>query len=280
LQSGDIAVRAEAAGVLGRIGDARAVEPLIAVLKQDNRTVRYCACQALGKLGDARAVEPLIAALKDDDLWMRHVACEALGKLGDARAVEPLIAGLKHEDFEHCAWPFDALQKLSDSRAVEPLAAALEDPDWNVREDAAKALTELGVPNDAETRAWFAVSVRDWRAAVALGSDALEPLAAALKHPDGNVREGATWALGDIGDARAVKPLMAALENGGPGSLQIRSVVAALEKLYRSGTLAASDQQLILNQRDRMARRHYDFGTLGGCGSSPSHSDSEFGLEF
>ena len=51
----------------------------------------------LGEIGDARAVEPLIAELRDayeDSLGRLHGigAAEALGEIGDARAVEPLIA--------------------------------------------------------------------------------------------------------------------------------------------------------------------------------------------
>ena len=48
----------------------------------------------MGRLGDGRAVEPLIAALKDGDEGVRREAAEALGRLGDARAVEPLVAAL------------------------------------------------------------------------------------------------------------------------------------------------------------------------------------------
>lgn len=46
----------------------------------------------LGRFGDKRAVEPLIAALKDKDLETRWLAAEALGDLGDNRAIEPLLA--------------------------------------------------------------------------------------------------------------------------------------------------------------------------------------------
>jgi HEAT repeat protein len=42
------------------------VEPLIAALKDENSDVRQAAAKALGKIGDPRAVEPLIAALSDE----------------------------------------------------------------------------------------------------------------------------------------------------------------------------------------------------------------------
>ncbi len=39
------------------------------------------AAEALGKIGDARAVEPLIATLEDSDVAVRWTAAQALGKL-------------------------------------------------------------------------------------------------------------------------------------------------------------------------------------------------------
>jgi HEAT repeat protein len=52
--------------------------------------------EALGKLGDARAVEPLVWILGDiySGSKLKDMAAEALSKLGDA-AVEPLVKLLK-----------------------------------------------------------------------------------------------------------------------------------------------------------------------------------------
>lgn len=52
------------------------------------------AAEALGDLRDPKAVEPLIAALKDRDAEVREGAAEALGKIGDRRAVEALTEAL------------------------------------------------------------------------------------------------------------------------------------------------------------------------------------------
>ena len=57
--------------------------------------VRTCAVLALREIGDARAVEPLVATFKDGDQGMRTTVAEALGMIGDRRAVEPLIAALE-----------------------------------------------------------------------------------------------------------------------------------------------------------------------------------------
>jgi HEAT repeat protein len=64
---------------LGEIKDPRAVEPLIAALK--DKGVCAAAAYALGEIKDPRAVEPLIAALKDESFSVRRAAAEALVSL-------------------------------------------------------------------------------------------------------------------------------------------------------------------------------------------------------
>lgn len=104
-------VRWKAAFSLGNLGDARAVDPLIASLDfsrpyasgEDAFTLNMVAAWALGRLKDPRAVEPLIGALSstcDDFVW---IAAWALGEIGDTRAVAPLRAALQRGEFE-CVW--------------------------------------------------------------------------------------------------------------------------------------------------------------------------------
>ena len=101
-QNEDKDVRSSAAVALGKIGDTRAVEPLIAALGDQNEVVRRGGAMALGKISDRwqipPAVEPLIVALGDEDKWVRRWAAVALGEIGDTRAVEPLIVALGDED--------------------------------------------------------------------------------------------------------------------------------------------------------------------------------------
>jgi HEAT repeat protein len=109
-------------------------------LFSNDRSVRQDAAEAIGKLGDRRAVEPLIEALgdwrKDVDEYaakMLHLtmadltqtevhvgmaAAEALGKLGDRRAVAPLIKALTHRFEDVGKTAAEALTKLGDPRSV------------------------------------------------------------------------------------------------------------------------------------------------------------------
>ncbi|MFZ1128352.1 HEAT repeat domain-containing protein [Methanoregula sp.] len=59
-------------------------------LSDDNEGTRWKAAESLGRLGDPRAVEPLIDTLWDDDARVRLKAAWALGMLGDPRALGPL----------------------------------------------------------------------------------------------------------------------------------------------------------------------------------------------
>jgi HEAT repeat protein len=55
-----------------------------AAVKDKAEGVRYYAARALGQIGDARAVEPLIAMLKDNWRTVREAAAEALDNLTPA----------------------------------------------------------------------------------------------------------------------------------------------------------------------------------------------------
>jgi len=82
---GPVRLRCEAARKLGTIGDARAVEPLVAALKDRDRGLRVCAASALGAIKDPRAAAPLIVALNDKDEYVRLSAAKALDGLESFR---------------------------------------------------------------------------------------------------------------------------------------------------------------------------------------------------
>ena len=77
----DNSVRTAAAEALGKIGDVRAVDPIIAALRDPKWTVSANAAEALGRIGDPRAVGPLKAALKDGSRDVRQAAAVALAQI-------------------------------------------------------------------------------------------------------------------------------------------------------------------------------------------------------
>lgn len=87
-----------------------------AVTDDQNYKVRVQAALVLGKLGDARAVRPLIRALADSNKTVRGIAASALGQLGDSAAVDPLRDLLRHES--------DPFVKGQAEKAVAALSGA------------------------------------------------------------------------------------------------------------------------------------------------------------
>lgn len=124
---------------------APAVEPLIASISNYRDIAKNCeAINALGRIGDVRAVEPLITILqnKNEDKKMLYAAILALGEIGDARAVRPLIDRLDHvEVSDHDEIVVSALVKIG-APAVWHLIHALEGSK-NLRKKAAEALVRL-----------------------------------------------------------------------------------------------------------------------------------------
>jgi len=183
----DWRVRNSAAAALGELGDTRAVEPLIAALRDQDRRVRKSAAAALGQMGDPRAVEPLIIALQDQYPGVALSATEALVQTG-APAIQPLIATLRDDNHAGYWYLTQALGQIG-APAVPPLISALRDQHWRVRQGAAQALGRIA---DAQ---------------------AVQPLISALRDQHWRVRQGAAQALGKVADVQAVRPLIAALQD-------------------------------------------------------------------
>jgi HEAT repeat protein len=223
----------EAATVaLGKIGDPRAVEPLVAALPHP------AAKAALGTIG-APAVPGLVAALRDGNPRVRRAAAEVLADVGtpdntDLRVRhaiamedwdkvvamgEPAIAllelALADKDLgdEVRAAAARSLGKIGDPHAAGPLVAALRDDRQPVRAASAAALTKLGVPSDPVAQLWHAVALERWDEARAMGVTGQRVLASALGARDPASRRVAAEALGEIGDAHAIKWLVPALED-------------------------------------------------------------------
>ena len=220
----------------------RDVEGLIKALEYNKDSwVRKSAAEALGKLGDPKAVAPLIHALKDEDWRVRMGAADLLGKLGDPKAVDPLIDALDDKyKVDVGVTALEALRKIG-KPAVRPLINALTYEFYfggyppssaDVRWFAAICLEEIGEPAVEPLIRALDSNVR-WVAAVVLGkigdSRAVEPLIEALKYEDDTVQKTAAEVLGEIGDDRAVGPLRHALESWN-NSLR-RDAKVALKKI-------------------------------------------------
>ncbi len=175
-------VQEAASTVLASIADERVLAPLTASLRNRDWIVRMQAAKALGRIRDSRAVEPLIPLLQDPVKAVREETAAALAAIGDA-AVPSLLAALVHSEWLMRLHAVEALGKTKSPAAVEPLLSALfNDADTAVKEDAIRALGQIG----------------DGRA--------VAYLVRVMKEP--GLRPLAVEALGQIGDRRAVPALL------------------------------------------------------------------------
>lgn len=88
-------VRAQAAIVLGQLGNPRAVQPLIEALRDPADTVRGTAAASLGRLGDKRAVAALQKLKTDASTFVRQSVAKSLGELAGGGKSAPPPAGAK-----------------------------------------------------------------------------------------------------------------------------------------------------------------------------------------
>jgi arylsulfatase A-like enzyme len=130
----DPGLRSRAAVSLGRLRDKAAVPSLIdALWMAPNQYEREEAVRWLGRLGDARALDPLLNLLPE--VHVRHLVVVALGEIGDARAYGPLLDVLRGDRNANVRdGVVRGLAMLGDARAIDailPLAteeAALQHP--------------------------------------------------------------------------------------------------------------------------------------------------------
>jgi HEAT repeat protein len=96
-----------------------AVEILIEYLEDDDWLVREAAADLLGKIGDVRAVGPLMKRLEvDKDTGVKELALKSLGLIGDARPVELYIEAIPIRPLR--VYAMEALAKVKDVGVLRP----------------------------------------------------------------------------------------------------------------------------------------------------------------
>ncbi len=238
LSSASPGVRSQAASNLGAAKSQRAVPALIAALRDQDPSVRTAAAQALGQIGDPRALDPLLAALKanvdptifDDE---HRAIGEALGSLGKP-ALDPLLSLLSDKTLGGYARA--GLVRMGDP-AVDSIGALLNSPDHDLAIEAAGMLGDI---KDKRAVGPLLAALNTgnsdlrYSEVYALGElkdpQAVGPVVAVLKgDASAENRRGAADALGNIGDAGAVDPLIAATTDS-DGSVR-RAAARALAEI-------------------------------------------------
>lgn len=222
LSDADPGVKATACASLGIRKTQAAVPALAELLRLAMRSdyrVGSAAAEALGRIGDPRAVEPLVRALRGDSV-VAGPALKALAALKDPRAVAPIIE-LQRHDLERNSLEVAFTLKAIGQPGLDGLVAALEArPPLPVEERRAIALAAM-YTEDPRIEAGVLRALMDQdptvrsRLASALGRmksrKAVDPLLRLVDDADRTVSTGAAGALGLIGDNRASATLARAL---------------------------------------------------------------------
>lgn len=117
---------ARMATVIDLLGIGRpSVEILIEYLEDEDWLVREAAADLLGKIGDIRAVEPLMERLRNDkDTGVKELAAKSLGLIGDPRPVDLYVEVLPIRPLR--VYAIEALAKVKDAAVLRPYADLFE----------------------------------------------------------------------------------------------------------------------------------------------------------
>ena len=214
LAGDDVETIRTAVVALGRIGDRRAVPPLLDVLEHTNRELRLAAASALARLGDPRAFEPLLGLLGDPDVAIRQAAIGALNSIGHPGMGPKICALLKSPDPLERESALKIAGYFGYDECTEQVVAACADPDERVRTSALEHLPYFEHPKALEllTNAMRSETPRARAAAAKAlaampGSDAQALLAAGLSDPEPWVRYFSAISLGRQGSIFALDTL-------------------------------------------------------------------------
>ena len=252
-------VRSRAALALGKIGEQKAIKPLLGLLKDPEDEVRIAACLALGLYRDPTTFDDITNVLLDDPkIEVRQAAARALGDTQHPGALPYLMEAL-HDSY----WWYEreyavgdlllAIEKMGNA-AVDPLIKSLQDREGTVRKFAAILLGKLGDPGAIEP---LAMSLYDMHHEVGkasaeslskFGAKSFEVLSEALSHPEMWIRIHAVIGLSRIHDSRVV-PILIEMVNDPEREVK-KQVIQALGEMKdpRSTNIL---QQIMANRSDR-----------------------------
>jgi HEAT repeat protein len=269
LRDGDriVGVMATIEDVTARLDAERA---LAAALRGEDAGARETAARQLAEAERLEHPEALTGALRDDSWRVRRLAVQGLARHANPDLVASVLTALRHEhrDFNVLSSALQllaasdmdvtaslaellhepdadlriqaalALGEQGDPAAVSALLAALADEDLNVRFHAIEALGRLRAAEavdalaDVAASGDFFLAFPAMAALAAIGDSRVTPrLMPLLRLPD--LRDAAADALGELGDAGVVPPLVHAL-NDGDSALPVIRALARLHDRYEA----------------------------------------------
>jgi HEAT repeat protein len=219
---------------LGDIRDKRAVEPLLNVLQKKEISLRQEAVKALGQIGDKKGVKPLISMLqKEDASWLRGQTIRALGLIKDKRAVDPLIETLQREiqkprskaNTTIIIEVAGALGKIKDERAITHLVSLYNKYTTYLNNKIINALLTI---NTERSKFYSSILNSDENELLKIDR-ALDLAVESLYHQNSWARRQAIWALMTLKDYRAVEHIIKTLND--------KSLIVVCYAIYTLGEI-------------------------------------------
>lgn len=152
-------------------------------LRASLESEREAAVKELGATRYPEVLDTLIRMASDKAPNVRRVTATSLGQIGDPRALQALLMLLRDSKQGVKKAALLALGEIGNESAVDPLVDALRDLDPDMRRSAADALVKIGPKS-------------------------LEPLLKLLDEREEFIRREAIRALGLLGQAEAITPLV------------------------------------------------------------------------
>jgi len=284
VQSGEPQVRAAALRALGRVGDAAAVPTLMPLAAGAEGEVAQAAIAALSTLRSPQVDAALVQMAGSADAKTRPVVIEIIGRRRIAEATPLLLKAAADAD---AAIRAKALKALGDTAGLGDLATvagmlakAQTAPETTAAESAITAICVRVADKEAcaeRLTGALAQAAGANRAALlrALGqvggAKALEAVRAALKDADAEIRNSAVRALCDWSDAAAAPDLAALAKSSSTRTHQILALRGFIRLIGLPGVSA--DKKFAMCQEamelaPRIEEKKLVLGALGGVHSA------------
>ncbi len=194
-----------------REGSSEDARQLVRAFKTTQRDRFDIAYRTLIEMG-AKSEPFLLEGLNSRDPGVFEASAAALGNLGTAQAVPVLISALSRNRPRSyaAAW---ALGEIGDNEAIPVLVDALRVDDQALRKEAVRALVKIGPVAEGTVAGLLnsGDSATERAAIRVIGELRGKNSVPLLTGIGGDNRDAAVWALGRIGDKRALDTLLGAL---------------------------------------------------------------------
>jgi len=242
--------RIDIARILGKIGDNRAVPPLLNAIWENDKELRKWVASSLGQIKDPSAVPHLVRVLGNPEasldlrsrvivtgeLDLQLLVLGALGEIGHVSAVPAIVPWLKANDEDVRIRAAKALGMIGDPSAIPALIEVLKGDDLKLHSTAAEAMGSIG-GEEAVIALTEAMSTKDinlrMRIVSALGETRSRSAGSVLldlvNEGEVEIRRIAVLALGRLGDRSQLPNLLTALQDNNP--LVRRAAAIALGEL-------------------------------------------------